>query len=418
MEFVILNSFRSLTVAQRSNLLVLFAAGLLFWASLTMFLPTLSLYLDAVGGTPGQVGQVMGGFTIGLLLFRPRLANLADRRGRKPALLIGAGAVAIAPLGYALTHSLALLFCVRVFHGISVAALTLAYSALVADIAPLSVRTEVISYMSLTTPVGMCLGPALGSTLLDLYGFMPLFLTSSVLGGLSFGLALLVQEPDQAVLAQNAAAGKMPFWSLLRSPAVHIPTLMLLLIGLAFGNLMTFTALYFQSESVPLKAGYFFSAAAIMGFVMRVFAGLVARRLRLGLLMSLGIVAYGVAMVILFVARSPQAFLLAAMLEGGGFGLVIPCLSVMLADRSRPEERGRIFGICLLGLDLGGAIAAPLFGHLAGSLGYRPLFAISASMVLLALILFATRSSQDLSHSLRFALGLTEDVYALDGSRV
>ncbi len=382
-----------------------------------MFLPTLSLYLDHVGGTPGQVGQVMGGFTIGLLLFRPRLANLADRQGRKPALLIGLGVVALAPLGYALTESLPLLFAVRVFHGISVAALTLAFSALVADIVPGEGRAEVLSYMSLTTPTGMCLGPALGSTLLENYGFLPLFLTSSALGGLGFLLALWVKEVGQADLAKNAT-GKMPFWSLLKSPAVHIPTLMMLLLGLAFGNLMTFTALYLQAEAIPLKAGYFFSAAAVMGFVMRLFSGLVGGKLGRGLLMSLGIGAYGVAMVIMFLARSPQQFLLAAIIEGGGFGLVIPCLAAMLADRSLPEQRGRIFGVCLLGLDLGGAIAAPLFGQIANSLGYRPLFAITAVMVFLSLLLFVTRSSKDLAYSLRFALGRGEDVYALSSKRL
>ncbi len=408
-----MNSFRALSVAQRWNLLTLFAASLLFWASLTLFLPTLPLYIEHIGGTPGQVGQVIGGFTVGLLLFRPRLAQLADRRGRKPALLIGMAAVAIAPLGYALTQSLPLLFATRIFHGLSVAAVTLAYSALVADIAPLTVRTEVISYMSLTTPVGMAIGPALGSVLLETLGFPPLFWTASVLGGLGFLLSLRVQEVNQTQLTQNAAGQKLAFWGLLRAPAVWVPTVVMLLLGLAFGNLMTFTALYLKSEQIALSAGLFFSTAAMMGFIMRLVAGTASRRFGRGLFMTLGIVAYGIAMVLLFLAQTPQAFLVAAAIEGGGFGLLIPMLAAMLADRSRPEERGRIFGVCLLGLDLGGAIAAPLFGQVANQLGYRPLFAITAVMVLLALALFVTQSGKSLGHSLRYALGQGEDSYAV-----
>ena len=377
-----------------------------------MFLPTLPLYISHVGATPGQVGQVIGGFTIGLLLFRPRLATFADRQGRKPALLIGIAAVALAPIGYALTNSLPLLFATRIFHGLSVAALTLAYSALVADVAPVQVRAEVLSYMSLATPVGMSLGPALGSTLLEKHGFLTLFFLSSALGSLGFLLALLLREPAADALAKNQGQ-KMAFWSLLKLPAVQVPTLMMLLLGLAFGNLMTFTALYLQSESIELQAGVFFSCAAMMGFVMRLLAGLTAQRLGRGLLMTIGIAAYGFAMGLMFVAQSPAEFLAAAVIEGGGFGLVIPALAAMLADRSQPEERGRIFGVCLLGLDLGGAIAAPLFGQVANQLGYRPLFGITSFMVFLALALFATRSSKDLPHSLRFALGKGRDVYAL-----
>ncbi|MBD0363110.1 MAG: MFS transporter, partial [Coleofasciculus sp. C3-bin4] len=50
---------------QRKNLLVLFAAGLLFWASLGSLLPTLPLYVEDVGGTTQQIGLVMGSFAIG-----------------------------------------------------------------------------------------------------------------------------------------------------------------------------------------------------------------------------------------------------------------------------------------------------------------------------------------------------------------
>ncbi len=425
-----------------------------------MFLPTLPLYVRHVGGSPAAVGRVIGGFTIGLLLFRPYLAGMADRKGRKPVLLLGIAAVAIAPLGYLLTENLGLLFGVRIFHGISVAGVTLAYSALVADLAPIKVRSEVLSYMSLTTPTGMSLGPALGSTLLDQAGYGPLFLTATTLGLLSFVLALQVKEAarPQTVQADLASptssphqaeppgsngtnpAAKGGFWHYLKSPAIRIPTLMMLLIGLAFGTLMTFTALYLKEENatitlllpwlqLPLNGnsfglgfgprelvmngGLFFSAAAMTGFVLRFAAGLMSKRMGMGLLMSLGMGTYGIAMVMLSLARSPETFLAAAIIEGAGFGLLIPMLSVLLANRSEPAQRGRIFGICLLGLDLGGAIAAPLFGQIANSLGYRPIFAIGAAMVFLALALFLTRANAGLSESLRFALGQGPDGYAL-----
>jgi len=482
--------WKALTPLCRRNLLTLFAAGILFWASLTMFLPTLPLYVRHVGGSPADVGRVIGGFTIGLLLFRPYLAGMADRTGRKPVLLLGIAAVALAPLGYLLTDSLGLLFGVRIFHGISVAGVTLAYSALVADIAPIKIRSEVLSYMSLTTPTGMSLGPALGSTLLDRSGYVPLFLTATALGLMSFVLALQVKEAArpqtaQADLASAAlSAGgedssrgpvsqrlmarfplnrfrgrgagpaaatkatekpvKTGFWHYLKSPAVRIPTLMMLLIGLAFGTLMTFTALYLKEEnanitlllpwlqlplngdrfnfglaprSIAMSGGLFFSSAAMTGFVLRFAAGLLSKRLGMGLLMSLGMGIYGIAMAMLAVARSPEMFLAAAIIEGAGFGLLIPMLSVLLANRSQPEQRGRIFGICLLGLDLGGAIAAPLFGQIASSLGYRPIFGIGAAMVFAALALFLTRANASLGESLRFALGQGPDGYALPESK-
>jgi MFS family permease len=205
----------------------------------------------------------------------------------------------------------------------------------------------------------------------------------------------------------------MPFWSLLRSPSVHIPALVLLLVGLAFGTLMTFLPLYLKQAQVPLQAGIFFSAAAMTSFCVRLGAGAVVRRWGRGLLMSAGLISYALALALLFLAQTPTAFLIGALLEGAGFGVLLPMMSAMMAERALPQERGRVFGICLLGLDLGGAIAAPLFGAVAEQFGYRPLFAIASGCTLLALALFLTRSSKDLGHSLRFALGQGHDGYAL-----
>ena len=81
--------FFSLDGQIRRNLLFLFAAGLLFWASLASLLPTLPLYVEEIGATKQQIGVVMGSFAIGLLIFRPFLGQLADKRGRKIVLIIG-----------------------------------------------------------------------------------------------------------------------------------------------------------------------------------------------------------------------------------------------------------------------------------------------------------------------------------------
>ena len=100
-------------------------------------MPTLPLYIQDLGASKQQIGIVIGGFAIGLLLFRPMLGRLADQHGRRLLLLIGTIIAAIAPFGYLAFTSIPLLMLVRVFHGISMAAFTTGFSALVADLAPL-----------------------------------------------------------------------------------------------------------------------------------------------------------------------------------------------------------------------------------------------------------------------------------------
>lgn len=400
----------------RRNLVILFAAGLLFWSSLTTLLPTLPLYVEYVGGTKQQIGLVMGCFAIGLLLFRPWLGQLADRRSRKLVLLIGLGATAIAPLGYMVGKSIPLLILLRAFHGISIAAFTTGYSALVADIAPPKQRGEVIGYMSLVTAIGMAIGPALGGFLQAWAGYNALFLLSSGLGVLGILFTTQIVNPSIST-TQSKAAKDNPtdnrFWRLLISPRLRIPAIVLLLVGLAFGTLSTFVPLFIKSVGVNLNPGLFYTATAIASFSVRLIGGRASDRYGRGLLITISLIFYILSMLFLWIATSANIFLLAGILEGMGAGILLPTIAAMLVDRAMPQERGRIFGVCMVGFDVGIAIAGPFLGLVAEQVGYRNMFGFAAGLTCLALFIFLTASSKDLPHSVRFALGRGQDLYAI-----
>jgi MFS family permease len=395
-------------------LLVLFTAGLLFWSSLTTLLPTLSLYIKDLGATKHQIGIVMGAFAVGLLIFRPRLGRLADQRGRRIVLLIGLVVVAIAPLGYLFTTSIPFLMVIRAFHGLSIAAFTTGYSALVADLSPPRNRGELIGYMSLVNPIGMAIGPALGGFVQSWAGYTPLFLLSAGLGFVGFLCILwVVAPPLQTREPGFDLPADEPFWRILLSPRLRTPTLMMLLIGLVFGVLSTFVPLFIQEAKVNLNAGLFYTAAAISSFGVRLPTGKASDRYGRGRFISFSLVLYTTAMLLLWTAHSQVGFLLAGVMEGAGSGIFIPMVVTLVADRSQPHEWGRLFGLCLAGFDLGMAIAGPTLGFLADAVGYRGLFGFAASLTVLALLLFISQNSKDLIHSLRFALGAGKDLYAL-----
>ncbi|MBE9126141.1 MULTISPECIES: MFS transporter [unclassified Coleofasciculus] len=408
--------FSTIEAQQRQNLLVLFATGLLFWSGLASMLPTLPPYIEDLGGTKQQVGMVMGCFAIGLLLFRPKLGHLADQRSRKLVVIIGTIVAAIAPLGYLVADSIGLLMVLRAFHGISIAAFTTGYLALVADLSPVRQRGELIGYMSLVTPVGMALGPALGGLLQGAAGYTALFLFSGGLGFLAAVCASQVGEPERVQVSQQKTAQPTlkTIWRLLTSPRLRIPATVLLLVGLAFGSLSTFIALFIRETGINLNAGWFFTAAAIASFMMRLVAGRASDRYGRGLFITGSLICYGLSMVLISQARSPQAFLLAGFIEGAGAGTLLPMMIALISDRSSGTERGQVFAACISGFDLGIAIAGPVFGAIADPLGYEGIFTLMAGLTFLALMIFITQSSKNLSHSLRFATGRERDIYALD----
>ena len=406
-----MKAFDTFDAELRKNLLILFAAGLFFWSGLSSLLHTLPLYIEHIGATKQEIGIVMGSFAIGMLLFRPSMGALADVRGRKIVLLIGMSVAAIAPLGYLFVKSIIPLMLIRSFHGISIAAFATAYIALVSDLAPEHRRGEVVGYMSLVSPLGVGIGPAIGGFLQASAGYTPLFLSSAALGFL--GLLCIIPIVNPPVVKKPINSKHDNFWQILTSPRVRIPAIVLLLSGLTLGSLHTFIALFIKSTGVDLNPGFFFTAAAISSFSCRLFTGKASDQYGRGLFVTMSLIAYTLSIICVWQANNSLMFLLGAFMEGAASGTLIPMISVLMTDRALPHERGRIFGASLMGFDIGLAIAGPVFGTFAETLGYRSMFGLTTGLTILSIIIFLTQSSRNIPQSLRFAFGRTEDVYAV-----
>ena len=397
-------------------------------------LPNLSLYIESFGANNQEIGWVMAAFAVGLLGLRPHMSQFIDSKGRKPALLIGIVVIAIAPLlylsvglfpnvlidlptGSQIKSSILLLAIARAFHGISIAAFATAYTASIADMAPPLQRGELIGYMSLASPVGMALGPALGGYLEGSFTFA--FLTMTVLGLIGTLCVLVAKEPERPIYDVVTTAGanqpkrKRPFWSLLLTAPIRTPAFILFMVGTAFGTMVAFVPLYVRETGIVVNIGLIYTVSAIASFSIRALAGKASDQLGRGRFISLGLVFYTLSMFTLSLSTSAPMLLLAGAFQGAGGGTLIPIIAALMTDRSRPSERGITFGLCLTGFDLGIALAGPIMGRIADSNSYSLVFAIAGCMTLSGLLVFITTSSKDLSHSVRFALNGGRDVYAV-----
>ena len=409
--------------AARRNLFLLFGTSFLFWCSMSSLLPTLSLYAQDLGGSDQQVGFVMGSFAVGLLLARTRFGRLADRRGRKIVLLIGTTVAMTAPVGYMFASSIPVLIGLRMFHGLSIAAFTTAYAAFVVDVSPPEHRGEVIGYMTLTQPVGVAVGPALGSYIQSEMGHFPTFVIAASFGLLATtGMGIIRDSerekmPSQPLAGPSDALGSsaengQSVWSRLLMPAIATPALVMLAIGLVFGTLSTFIPLLITSTGLDLIPGLFYTAAAIASFCARFWVGKRSDRYGRGMFISLSLLCYFVAMVMLATVNTVPLFLAAGLIEGMAAGLLFPGVIALVSDRIAAHERGQMFAVTLMGFDLGIALAGPVLGFVADAQGYRILFAIAAGLVVVAMGIFASGSNPTVGQSLQFALGRSPDFYA------
>ncbi len=412
----ILTAYSSLQPQQRRSLGFLLGMGLFFWISITTLLPTLPTYIKSLGGTRSQIGLVMGSFAIGLLCSRTLLGYLADTKSRKLVLCIGVIVAGLAPVGYLLIQSVFPLIAVRAIHGVSIAAFTTAYSALVVDLSPMKQRGELIGYMSLVTPIGMSIGPALGGFLQEAFGYTVLFMVAASFGLLGLFLVSSIQEKSRSPRHKSSPSqGKSrKFKEMLASHSLVIPALILLMIGLLFGILVTFLPLFLQESNLGFSAGLFYTTAAIASFSSRIFSGPASDRYGRGLLITLSLLCYFISMILLTQATGSYQVLLAAIFDGMGAGSLLPMMIALISDRSSSYERGRVYSVCLGGFDIGIALAGPLVGSLGSDISYQAIFTISSSLALAAFLLFISQSNASLKTSFSFAVGKGKDLYAFD----
>jgi MFS family permease len=162
---------------------------------------------------------------------------------------------------------------------------------------------------------------------------------------------------------------------------------------------------------VGFNPGLFYTIAAIASFSARSAIGSRSDRYGRGVFIAGSLCCYTAGVACLATATSQWSFIFAAIFEGLGSGTLLPMTVALISDRSLPHQRGQVLSICITGLDLGIAIAAPVFGMVAKDLGYAGIFTIGTVMAASAIGVFLLWGNRSVRHSIGFSLGRDRDVY-------
>src|SRR3954454_10921733 len=127
-----------------------------------IILPLLPFYATRLQASPETVGRLIASFSIAQLLSAPLWGRVSDRYGRRPALLIGLSASAVAYVVFSFADAVWLLFASRIVQGAGGGTTGVA-QAYVADTMEPNDRARALGWLSSATAAGVILGPAIGS---------------------------------------------------------------------------------------------------------------------------------------------------------------------------------------------------------------------------------------------------------------
>jgi MFS family permease len=388
-----------LAVVQRRTLGVLVGGqilgGLGFGATLSMG----SLLFAELSGTHALSGMAATMSTLGAAIAAIPLARIAQARGRRPALMTGAGIAAVG----AVVTVLAPMLQVLPFLFIGIALIGMGNAAnlqarfAATDLSTASRRGRDLSLVVWSTTIGAVVGPnlldpgeALGSALglPHLTGPFLLTVSSQLLAVLFYLIAL---RPDPLLLARQKVAQSPAVAAVLQTTAsrsrYRFAVLAVALSHATMVGIMAMTPVHMTEGGATLQIVGFTISLHVAGmYALSPVFGILADRLGKvqTVLIGQGLLAAGL-IVNIVAAESTVAVAVALALIGLGWSSAVIAGSALITESSPLELRTRNQGRNDVLMSLAGATGGALAGPGLAAFGYSGL-AVAVSVLVLIVV--------------------------------
>jgi len=376
------------------RLLVLIAASAVDMIGFAMVLPLLPFYAEALHATPKTIGWIIASFSIAQLVSAPLWGRVSDRYGRRPALLIGLTASAVAYVVFGLAHTVALLFLSRLVQGAGGGTTGVA-QAYVADSIPPAGRARALGWLSAATSLGVMIGPVIGSLAAHWGRAAPGFVAATLcVANVAFAWRYL---PESRRPGEHAPARKPVWhaaWQVFRSPGTTVARLVwIYAVGmLAFTCLTSVLPLFLGAEyGVTEKTiGYFFLYVGALSLVMRsIFLGPIVDRIGEAWAMRAGCACLIVGLVLYPAVSTLWSLALIIPFVPIGTALLFPSTTALMSHAADKTELGTVMGSAQTFAGIARVIAPILATRAFQDYGHEwPFYMAAATVALVSILAF------------------------------
>jgi predicted MFS family arabinose efflux permease len=360
-------------------LLALFVASFGAMTGFYLLLSVVPLYAESVGAGGVGAGLVTGTLMAATVAGEPAVPRLIGRFGHRWVLAAGLVLLGTPALALPAAATMPAILAVSLVRGLGFAVVVVVGGALVASLVPQERRGEGLGLFGIVVGVPGVAALPLGVWLVGEVGYPVVF----VAGGLAAlaGLAVVPGLPGRAP-AREPPVGILAG---LRSPALVRPAVTFSVTAMAGGVVVTFLPLAVGGGSGGLAAVALF-VQAVGSTLTRWWAGRFGDRHGPAVLLVPGVVAAAAGMAALVLVGQPAAVLAGMALFGAGFGATQNASMTLMLNRVAPSGYGTVSAIWNLAFDLGIGVGAFGFGVVAAQTGYPAAFAVTAGLVLAALV--------------------------------
>ena len=331
-------------------------------------IPMLPVYLHVQAGASTLLTGLLIGMSSAFALVGRLLAGrVADRRGRRIALLVGMGFCAAAGVLYLPVFGLGVLAVGRLLHGLGEGFFVTAAVAWAVDVAPDNRRSQALGFLSSGIWGGVSIGPAIGQALGSMAS-VALFLTISS----AVVMAIVFVMDEERHPHEHAGSRWFP-------PPVLWPGIILGLGNVTYAAMAGFLILLLRSRGHGTTWAFSAFAVAVL-FGRAAFGGLPDR---MGPRRSLfaGYACLAVGLIAIAAVNNSALDMPAALLVGLGYSFPWPALASVVVGEVEVSERASALGALNAFYDLFVAASSAIAGAAAGRWGFAAPFWIALASV-------------------------------------
>ncbi len=351
---------------------------LLFFA-FYLLVPILPLYLiEEFHSSKLMVGVILSSYTLAALLIRPISGFILDMFYRKPIYLLAYLLFVVSFIGYPLANLLSTFLFIRILHGFTFGFVTTAGNSFIVDIMPASRRGEGLGYFGISNTLSMAFGPMTSLYMHDYYNFDIIFYTAIASGllGLLFAIRIKSTNTVDRTVKQPMAFDRFFLFKGFKAG------LCLLLMGIPYGMLVTYIAIFGKELGIQSGVGVFFSLMAFGLISSRVLAGKLVDKGKLTNVVATGTLICLLSMLLLsglgqlnseYYTLIVILFYSISLFLGIGYGLLFPAYNTLFVNLAPNNRRATASSTYMTSWDFGIGIGLISGGWLADSSGGLPL---------------------------------------------
>ena len=363
------------------NYILLFLINCIVNFGHSMVANLLPKYLVSIGLAGTAIGFIISLFSFTALGFRPVTGPLIDGWDKKKLYMLMLVVLIVSFAGYTLFPTMAVIVVCRLLQGLGQGCISALALTMATDAVPPEKLGSGLSLYGIGAVLASALGPGLGLSIMERFGYSYAFLAP---------LALLVISLMISVLLRSTyIPGTRIRFSLsgMLCKEAFLPAFLTMLTCLVRAGLYTFLIVYItESRHIEGMSWYYYVNALAM-IVSRPFFGRLADKKGLHIALIPSLSFFAAALVLTALCRSTGMLMTIAVLNAFGFGSAFSFEQALCMKVAPPEHRGAASTTSFIGVDLGDLFGPILCGALVDRFGYAPMFLCMLVPVLLSAVL-------------------------------